>query len=546
SNEEVKDAIVYGWESIKNEEDRRMAKIRWLLGHQDGSTSAPPLEDMRMPESLLREDDVSYENMKASVEKCFGLPSLEAEGYVVHRFLFLLDSNNILQDVKKNLMSVINSMSCTGLLRFANKVTGGSVLFEKTRFKMGKIILKYLKKIPRNPEHRDHKRFIEELPELLKNPSNFKVTSRVQLVDSAYLSHHSAARKILEGLEEMDCPLLAAMIRRLEGGVRIPKFGDKLKKKFSRKDKLIAKVRKLFNEELCEVSADDKLPIKLAKSMSVAVLGLKMKLDNPEIFFPEFCSVSAYIKVIHGDLLKSIRIINDTKLFMVEDTVERLRSILDPISNPKVTPQQFRVALKRWLIDYLFECNEIPEIPDSVEKTINIINYMHQKQATVLSVPVMCTKKKQANEEVEILGNLSAQYKQIMLDKTSDYNMDEDYNDAYLKDVEVNSYAELLKDGSNHSDESVGECETNGFVLPELASGENTSTLEDVRQDSSDGAGHAQKPVNKYLAIQEICDQRSLEAYNLIGLLLEKKLDEEGVELDESKKLYLRGGRSDH
>ncbi|KAI3989538.1 hypothetical protein MKX01_031592 [Papaver californicum] len=219
----------------------------------------------------------------------------------------------------------------------------------------------------------------------------------------------------------MDCPLLAAMIRRLEGGVRIPKFGDKLEKKFSRKDKLIAKVRKLFNEELCGVSADEKLPIKLAKLMSVAVLGLKMKLYNPEIFFPEFCSVSAYIK--------------------------------------------------RWLIDYLFECNKIPEIPYSVEKTINIINYMYQKQ-----------------------------YKQNMLDKTFDYNMDEDYNDTYLKDVEGNSYVALLKDGSNHSDESNGECETNGFVLPELASD----------KISSDGAGHAQKSVNKYLAIQEICGEKIL------------------------------------
>ncbi|KAI3957777.1 hypothetical protein MKX01_007608 [Papaver californicum] len=104
-----------------------------------------------------------------------------------------------------------------------------------------------------------------------------------------------------------------------------------------------------------------------------------------------------------------------------------------------------------------------------------------------------------------------------MLDKISDYNMDEDYNDAYSKDVEVNSYDELLKDGSNHIDESVGECETNGFVLPELTSGENTFSLEDVRQDSSDGAGHAQKPVNKYLAIQEICDERSLGAYTLFG-----------------------------
>ncbi|RZC59875.1 hypothetical protein C5167_007179 [Papaver somniferum] len=110
SREDVKDAVVYGWESVKNEEDRRMAKIRSLLGLQDGSTSAPPLDDIYLPESLLREDDVSYENMKASVEKCFRLPSFKRDGYVVHRFLFLLDSNDILQDVKKNLRSIIKSL----------------------------------------------------------------------------------------------------------------------------------------------------------------------------------------------------------------------------------------------------------------------------------------------------------------------------------------------------------------------------------------------------------------------------------------------------
>ncbi|KAI3932466.1 hypothetical protein MKW92_035258 [Papaver armeniacum] len=57
SPEEVKDAL------------RRMSKIRSLLGLQDGSTSDPPLDDIRMPESALRGDDVSYEKTKASVEK---------------------------------------------------------------------------------------------------------------------------------------------------------------------------------------------------------------------------------------------------------------------------------------------------------------------------------------------------------------------------------------------------------------------------------------------------------------------------------------------
>ncbi|KAI3912747.1 hypothetical protein MKW92_038374 [Papaver armeniacum] len=424
SREDVKDALVYGYDSINNEEARRMAKIRSLLGLQDGSTSAPPLDDIRMPvpESLLREDDVSYENMKASVEKCFALPSFEADGYVVHRFLFLLDSNDIFKDVKKHLRSIIKSMSCTGLLRFANIVTGGSVSYEKTRSKMRKIILEYLKKILQNPKHRNRKRFIEELPELLKNPSNFQVTSHVQVVDPAYLSHHSAARKILKGLEEMSFQLLSAMSRRLKGEVKEPKFGDKLK--YKHKPSLITQVR----NELCKVREGEELPIGLAKAMSVAVLGLRMKLDNPKIFIPELCGSNAY-RPMHGDLLKCIGILNGTKLKdLVDDTVEKLRTILDPISDSKVKPQQFQDALKRWLIEHLFEYSELAKTPDSVVKTVKIIKQMHHERA-------ICNKNEQAKKEVEIVGDLSAQYKQIMLDEICDHNMDDDYDDAYFKDL---------------------------------------------------------------------------------------------------------------
>ncbi|KAI3932319.1 hypothetical protein MKW98_025039, partial [Papaver atlanticum] len=561
--EDVKDALVYGWDSIRNEERRRIAKIRCLLGLQDGSTSsAPPLDDIRMPESRLREDDVSYENMKASVEKCYDLPSFEGKGHVVHRFLFLLDSNDILQDVKKHLRSIIKSMSCTGLLRFANIVIGGSVSFEKTRFKMSKIILEHLKKIPQNPKHRNHKRFIEEVPILLKNPSNFKITSDVQVVDPAYLSHYSAEMKIEESIKEMNRQLLFAMLRRLKGEVKEPKFGDTLEIECKNQPRLVKIVEKLFKEERGKVRAGGELPIRLAKAMSVAVLGLNMKLDDPKIYNPEFCGSEGYKKEIKGDLLRCIRILNDTKLKVLADnTVKELRTILDPISDPIVKPQKFQDAVKRWLIENLFEYSEFGKIPDSLKKTVNIIKKAHHereeanKEVEIVEDlgaddrKIVHQKREQANKEVEIVGDLSAQYKQIMLDKICDHNMDDDYNDACFKDLEVGSfreYANLLKDGDDHSDESVGECEADGSVLPESTSGENIFRPEDVGQDSSDGAGQEQKLVNKYLTIQETCDERSLGAHSLIGRILEKLLDEEGAELDASKRLYLRGGRSDH
>ncbi|KAI3931668.1 hypothetical protein MKW92_042198, partial [Papaver armeniacum] len=547
--EDVKDALVYGWDSIRNEKRRRMAKIRCLLGLQDGSTSsAPPLDDICMPESRLREDDVSYEHMKASVEKCYDLPSFEGKDYVVHRFLFLLDSNDILQDVKKHLRSIIESMSCTGLLRFVNIVTGGSVSFEETHFKMGEIILEHLKKIPQDPKHRSHKRFIEEVPKLLKNPSNFKIAGDVQVVDPAYLSHHSAEMKIKKSIKEMDRQLLFAMLRRLKGEVKEPKFGDTLEIKCKNKSRseLVDKVKKLFKEERGKVRAGGELPIRLAKAMSVAVLGLNMKLNDPKIYNPEFCGSEGYRKEIKGDLLRCIRILNDTKLKVLADnTVKELRTILDPISDPIVKPQKFQDALKRWLIENLFEYSEFGKIPDSLKKTVNIIKKAHHereeanKEVEIVEDlgaddrQIVHQKREQANKEVEIVGDLSAQYKQIMLDKICDHNMEDDYNDAYSKDLEVYNYDEyddLLKD----------ECEADCSVLPESTSGE------DVGQDSSDGAGQEQKLVNKYLTIQKTCDERSLGAHSVIGRILEKLLDEEGAELDASKRLYLRGGRSDH
>ncbi|KAJ1410472.1 hypothetical protein SESBI_21973 [Sesbania bispinosa] len=46
---------------------------------------------------------------------------------------------------------------------------------------------------------------------------------------------------------------------------------------------------------------------------------------------------------------------------------------------------------------------------------------------------------------------------------------------------------------------------------------------------------------NQYLAAQDACDKTSMLAYNLIGHMLEEFAVIEGLELDSSKSLYLRG-----
>ncbi|MCL7043895.1 hypothetical protein MKW94_006793 [Papaver nudicaule] len=520
-------AVIADWEEIEKEEERRKAKIRWLLGIPDGSTSAPPpLNNKCMPESLLREDDVSFENVRTSVEKCFGIPSHRRDGFVVHSFLFLLDSKDILQDVKKCLPSIIKSMNCMGLLQFANTVTGGSISFEKTRIEMTKIILEYLKKIPRSPADEDYKRFIEELPELLKNPCHFQETSWVQFVDPAFICLRSAARKLLEGLENMDLRTLDAMNRRLKGKVKEPEFPCKVG--HSDRVDVLKTVKRRCDTLLSKGSEGDQVPPALAKAMSVVVLIHKIKLNDPKISMPEFCRFSNTTNVIHRDLLKSIKILEVSKLS--DSVIKKLRSVLDPES--KVDKLRFRKAIQTWLIEYLFECSEITEIPESVLKTSDIINRIDSS----ISAPAISIEKEKAKEEVENVLALSGQLKQILLDNMSDHTMDEEFDDAYFEHTQLYSgeeYSDLFDHPGSHSDdESVGECETDGSVLAE--NGENASTL------SNEGTDNEQKPVNKYLVIQEICDETSLFAHQLIGRSLAKLLDEEGVELEESKRLYLR------
>ncbi|GAV73536.1 hypothetical protein CFOL_v3_17020 [Cephalotus follicularis] len=61
----------------------------------------------------------------------------------------------------------------------------------------------------------------------------------------------------------------------------------------------------------------------------------------------------------------------------------------------------------------------------------------------------------------------------------------------------------------------------------------------DVKFSPSEQSTHR----NQYLAVQEVCDKTSMVAYDLIGCILEKFALEQGLGLDLSDTLYLRGGQ---
>ncbi|OVA08761.1 hypothetical protein BVC80_123g3 [Macleaya cordata] len=450
--------------------------------------------------------------------------------------------------------------------------TGSSVMSEKTRWKLKKIIQEYLLKILRNPNHKDHKRLLTDFPLLVKDPRNFQET-RVKLMNSNLTSHHCAATKLLEGLEDMPSQTLSAMRRKLNGVQGDPPQLHPAKSGWTR-DRLVKFVRRKCTNMLSKVSEGDELQKPLAKAMAVAVLSLKLTMKNPNISMPDFCRFSPDIEGLQNEILKAIWFLKKMNIRNLE--VKDLQSLLDP--KAEIPNSHFRPTIRRMLIEYLFECSDMVIIPNPLLETIAIIT-----RSCSPNVAAMHFSKEDIEEEVEIVLSISSQMKQIAWDWLSDRNIDEEFTDAYMEDIiESDDDDQLLEPQIGESicsdEESIGESTPDDYVLPTSTSDGNGSPLSpkanrNIKSNSHEGSEPEQiifpdsgnpyfgssstscqessvphRPQhtsgNQYLAIQEICDDTSLFAHRLIGRVLDEFLHIESVDIEESKSSYLRGGLS--
>ncbi|KAL7176813.1 hypothetical protein ACSBR2_030203 [Camellia fascicularis] len=88
-----------------------------------------------VPESFLREDDVYYETIKAFVEKGIGACNFERVYHVDQDNIQMFDLPNDL----RSLLSMLDDVTNNGLQLLAEILTGGSIQFGNTRWKMKKI-----------------------------------------------------------------------------------------------------------------------------------------------------------------------------------------------------------------------------------------------------------------------------------------------------------------------------------------------------------------------------------------------------------------------
>ncbi|XP_010268262.1 PREDICTED: uncharacterized protein LOC104605271 [Nelumbo nucifera] len=573
------------WYQIRHEEKVINSKRRWLMGFPTSpklkkkQLKRPKfLKNVSLPESLLREDDVSFDSVKTCIERGFEVFGEERVHDVAQEHLQLFDTNMMPANMVLIVFSMLDDLNNNALCLLANIVTGSTVKFEKTRWRMKRVIKEYLRKILRNKSCKVYNmEVIKKLSQVLKDPHNFQ--KKLRHMEPLSQSSRTAATKVLEGLEDMPFQALSAMRRKLrgiQGGIpqlKPPKSG------WSR-ERLIEQVRKISNKMLSELGEADELQGPLAKAMAVADLSFKLTTRCQDSSIMKFCQFSPEIEALQREILNAIWMTKRVK----SSELNEMLLLLDP--KAESPNRSLRTGIRKMLIEYLFDCSDMDVIPKPLLETLDIIN--KSSRSTVH----MHFSKEEIEEEIECVSSVSSQTRQIIWDLLPDHEFDQEFSDAYMEELEESDtdgyddneqqYPSEMKINQFYSNDTKGQAEgigesreidctipTTSAVLdgtvqfslfnrnsnngstrgsePEHLPKFNSADLHEVCSSSSNQELNCLNEMqnmteNKYLAIQEISDQTSLLAYKLIGHLLDEFSQIQDVNLDWSKRAYLRGG----
>ncbi|CAN8318244.1 unnamed protein product [Cochlearia groenlandica] len=561
-----------------------------------------------IPESLLREDDIFYETVKSRVEEAFGFCN-----NAVQQKESNISTNDVVRELDVNLDSLTNK----GLYLIAMIVTGGSTSFEKTRCKLKETIRESIDRdFKKRGEDVGKADIVKQLHQVLSDPVNYREDS---MATPTFQAHREAAMKILDELDDLPTQTLFAMKRKLKGSKKIPQLITS--KCGQSRSNLINQVRKASEEMLSELSSGDKLQERLAKAMSLVDLSFKLSPGYKATTGTEFFHFSAETKNLQNEIVKAVWSLRKVRF----RELKRLQLLLEP--EAEISNDSLRSAVRKMLIEYLFECGDMDIVPKSLLKALTLVNKKTR------NVDHKVFPREAIEEETECVLNVSAQVKEIFWQGTTCYDLDQDFGDAYMEKLEDSEDDDDENSGSfddekvvkrestcrnikletkdtqdnafNSSDsdneEGGAECSVmdaddfssspNRVVIRDLAESiskvhpeslyvtpmtnksihtsdrhdmntsktrvkiERDTEMEVDNQFSSrslysvvniktDDHGE-QKPhrrnKNQYLAVQEIADDTSLVAHNLIGRLLEKFADQRGLDLEDDERSYLRG-----
>ncbi|KAF4387604.1 hypothetical protein G4B88_003931 [Cannabis sativa] len=545
--------------TIKYEEKQLQLKRRWLLGlpsseaEPNRSKKTKILQTRSLPESFLREDDIFYDTVKSRVEEAFGVRPAVTRNDIevdIDDLGFLHMPNNI----TKVILSCIDNLTTKGLYLLAKILTQGRVEFEKTRWKMKKIVTDSISVIFGGQNYKRPCHIMEisgHLIRLLNDPGNFR-DNLVPFFISKSTIQCAAATKLLNLLESFSTETLIVMYRKLKGyKQKMPQLQPD--RCGWNREYLVKEVRIVCEKMLSQLGKGDQLQEPLSEALAIACLALKLAPGFHNSSTTEFCQFSAEIKALQNELIKAIWLVR-TNVKVPE--LQNIKNLVDP--NAKVSNKFLRKKISNFLVQYLLQCSDLDSIPSFLHKALTIINGKSR------STPEGFQLKDAIDEEVECILDVSAHTKQIFLDLLPAHDFGDDFTDAYMHNLsESEDDCSYVDDGRDQDDDS--EVESTADFVPfnvNLPTAEDTHPVEPehrLEPEISSGVdnfncsaetakemNNKQTHKNQYLGIQEICDETSMFAYNLIGRMMKEFEQKGGLDMDWFSTLYLRGGCAEH
>lgn len=510
---------------------------------------------------------MSSERLKVHVERSFGLQCNFYNHHVVQDGIQLFNlqkgkDGSLCPESFKIVHCTISKLSNEALQSVANIATHNRISFEKIRPRMKKIIKDHL---PKYLTELDNENTKSQLSEILTNPYSYQSNS-VRLATPVSPILLSSINQALDGLNEMPEQALVAMNRKLREKSCPPRFLHVAQA--STKSHLVSMIWKRCGKIISELEEGNYLPKKLAKALSVMNLYRKLTLRCMDISQSEFFPFSRGTMSLQNDVLNALWSLpkvnhNDLKL---------LRPMLGQGS--KVEKTFFKVALRRYLIECLFECDE-GNLPDVALRTIAFLIRMSPKRQQV----ILTEERKE--EEVEAVLDLSSRLTSLARCGTEGCPSDDEVSLGSDKCSEDNDFVLTETNYFNFgSQQQMDErCCSNIMTNTADMSGtfrginyvpDSDSQLGDVlsriceRIEDFGGAGHYRdskaagsmmEPHSKKVVgannvkmtrcsedLTVICDETASVAHKLVGQILKNMLLAENNEVDELTRGYLEGG----
>lgn len=541
--------LVHGNESLVVEKRRYLLS---MLQGQDGRVKRVKrpefMEELFLAESDVRGDELSCERVKIHVKRCFGLEQNVWNHHVVQdgEQLFKLQKEkdgSLSPESLKFVHNTINKLSLEALHSVACIVNQNRNSVEKTRPRMKKLVKNNLPAYLADLDNENNS--YHQLSQILTNPSSY-LSDCMSLATPVKPRLLSSLVQALGELDALPLQALVAMKRKLDGKSCSPRF--ELECQASTRQEIFKKVHRRCNKIISKLEEGCDLPTNLAKAMSVVNLCRKKELRCMDISLSEFFPFSRHVISLQNDVMNALWSLEK----MRHDTLKLLHPMLCYGSKEKREHTKFRITVRKYLLECLFECDE-GNLPEKALQVIAFFDRMSRHQH-------MLTEERK-DVEVESVLNLSSNLRAIGC-----YDVAGDP----INDQLMNSGSACISDDQlinlDHDDRS----EDNDFVLRETNyfnfcpqqnidepcssnSLHNTAVVSSRHsRDTEAAVSMMDSHLNKAVAsvetascskdLHELCDETAVMAHKLIGQIIESSLRADTKEVDECTRGYLRGG----